>query len=65
MLHALETLRLDACVGRELPGIRRDMDRLRIALGEHALPQGVAPFLAALQAPQATSRDSLEIVQEL
>jgi nitric oxide reductase NorD protein len=42
-LHGLETLRLTACIGRELPGLLRDMERLRMLRGEH-LPAGWAPL---------------------
>jgi hypothetical protein len=36
--HALETERLNACIGRELPGLRREIDRRfsRRATGEWA-----------------------------
>lgn len=38
-LNALETLRLTACIKRELPGLYREMERLKTALGE-VLPAG-------------------------
>jgi hypothetical protein len=34
--HALETLRLDACIARDLPGLHRDMVALRQELDEPA-----------------------------
>jgi len=37
-LHGLETVRLTACIGRELPGLHREMERLR-ALRDEALPR--------------------------
>lgn len=60
-LHGLETLRLTACIGRELPGLHRDMERLRRELGE-ALPEGWAPFAARLSEPEADIEDSLKLL---
>jgi len=37
LFHALETLRLEACIGRELPGLHRELVRIRSELGEEAL----------------------------
>ena len=36
LLHALDTLRLDACIKRELPGLFREMKRVQAELGEPA-----------------------------
>ncbi len=60
-LHGLETLRLTACIGRELPGLYRDMERLRHELGE-ALPEGWAPFAERLAQPEADIEDSLKLL---
>jgi nitric oxide reductase NorD protein len=57
-LHALETLRLSACIARELPGLHRDMERLKRELGE-ALPPGWERFAARLAEPEADIGDSL------
>jgi nitric oxide reductase NorD protein len=35
-LHALETLRLDACIARDFPGLHRDMQGLRDCLDDQA-----------------------------
>jgi len=48
-LHGLETVRLTACIGRELPGLLRDMDRLR-ALRAETLPAGWGPLAEQLAA---------------
>ncbi|MDE2090032.1 MAG: hypothetical protein KGJ12_08440, partial [Gammaproteobacteria bacterium] len=45
--HALEILRLDACIARELPGVHRDMNALRAALGEEAPPSSPVWYQAA------------------
>ena len=55
--NALETLRLDACIARDLPGLHRDMRALRRELDG----PDPAPWIAAhagLQAPGATAHDS-------
>ncbi|MHB1400822.1 MAG: nitric oxide reductase activation protein NorD [Thiobacillus sp.] len=57
-LYALETLRLTARIARELPGLHREMQRLR-ALLDPPLPSGWQRFEAALAAEWATIDDSL------
>ena len=61
-LHGLETLRLTACIGRELPGLHRDMERLRNLRGE-ALPPGWEPLAAPLEATSARVEDSLRLLE--
>ena len=59
--HALETLRLDAAVARDLPGVAREMAAMR-----PALPAG--PWQEArerLSRPEASVRDSLALLAEL
>jgi nitric oxide reductase NorD protein len=60
-LHALETLRLTACIGRELPGLHREIARLQRELGE-SLPPGWEPFADHLAGPTATVDDSLVLL---
>ena len=60
-LHALETLRLTACIARELPGLHRQMQRLRAQL-DPALPPAWQRFEAALASDQATQDDSLTLL---
>ncbi len=60
-LCALETLRLTARIARELPGLHRQMQRLR-ALLDPPLPPGWQRFEAALAAEQATIDDSLALL---
>ena len=57
-LHALETLRLSARIAQELPGLYREMERLKQALGE-ALPAGWERFARRLAEPEADIEDSL------
>ncbi|MGB9129900.1 MAG: VWA domain-containing protein [Thiobacillus sp.] len=60
-LHALETLRLTACIARELPGLHRQMQRLRGEL-DPVLPPAWQRFEAALASDQATQDDSLALL---
>ncbi|MDZ7595519.1 MAG: nitric oxide reductase activation protein [Thiobacillus sp.] len=60
-LYALETLRLTARIARELPGLHRQMQRLR-ALLDPPLPPDWQRFEAALAAGQATIDDSLALL---
>ena len=60
-LHALETLRLSAHIARELPGLHREMQRLRGQL-DPALPPGWQRFETALASDQATLDDSLALL---
>ena len=60
-LHALETLRMTACIARELPGLHRDMEHLKKELGEE-LPPGWARFAERLGQPEADIEDSLTLL---
>ncbi len=59
--HALETLRLEACIGRELPGLHREMQRLKTAAGDSLAPEWQA-FAVALSRPAATVEDCLALL---
>ena len=60
-LYALETLRLTARIACELPGLHREMQRLRAQL-DPELPPGWRRFEAALATEQATIDDSLALL---
>ena len=60
-LYALETLRLSACLARELPGLHRQMKRLRAQL-DPPLPPGWQRFESVLASDQATLNDSLALL---
>ena len=62
-LHGLETLRLSARIARELPGLHRDMERLKSQLGE-GLPAGWETLARRLAEPQADLEDSLALLGE-
>ena len=57
-LHGLETLRLGACISRELPGLHREMERLKRQLNE-TLPPGWEPLAQRLGSVDASLEDSL------
>ncbi len=59
--HALESLRLTARIGRELPGLYREMQRLSHALNE-TLPTAWHDFAVALAAPDASVETSLALL---
>lgn len=60
-LYALETLRLTARIARELPGLHRQLQRLRTLL-DPQLPQGWQRFAAKLATDHATLTDSLALL---
>ena len=65
LFHALETLRLDACIGRELPGMYRDMQTLRRRLDRQVLPLNWAGLNERLQSKDAQAYDSWALVVEV
>ncbi len=60
-LLGLETLRLIACLQRELPGLAREMARLA-TLAEDSLPEGWAVFSGRLASADARLSDSLALL---
>jgi nitric oxide reductase NorD protein len=61
LFHALETYRLEACIGRELPGLYREMQRLKTLSG-WAPPAGWESHAAILAQPKASVMDSLRLL---
>lgn len=62
--HALETLRLEACIDRELPGLYREMLRLKTETGV-ILPPGWEHHAADLARPEASVADSLRLLKRV
>lgn len=60
-LHGLETLRLSACIERELPGLGREMAYLCRASGDR-LPDDWAPLEVQLQAADSNAETSLRLL---
>ena len=57
--HALETIRLEACIARELPGLHRDLAALR---GEAYPPQWAA-HIERLTRPDASVQDTYDVLR--
>ena len=62
--HLLETLRLEACVGRELPGLFRQMQRLQQAVGLQELSSEWQQYRQRLMQPGASVADSLTLLEQ-
>ncbi|HFE48919.1 MAG TPA: nitric oxide reductase activation protein [Chromatiaceae bacterium] len=65
LFHALEALRLDHCVARELPGLAREMARLREALDEEADYARLRDRAGRLARADAHAGDTLALVGRL
>jgi nitric oxide reductase NorD protein len=62
--HALEIVRLEACIERELPGLYRELQTLKKKLQADPIPAGWQELTRCLQSRQATVRDSLALVDQ-
>ncbi|NWG86368.1 MAG: VWA domain-containing protein [Hydrogenophilaceae bacterium] len=62
-LQALENMRIEACLGRELPGLYRVMQQLKAQQGE-TLSNPWQALTAPLLAPGATLADSLRLLPQ-
>lgn len=65
LFHALETLRLEACIGRELPGLYRTLQRLKGVAGESEYDRVWRVYAQRLQSRGASVHDVLAYVAEL
>ena len=65
VFHALETIRLDACIARELPGLYRQMLDLREATGAVDRPAEWDDARRALTQPEATVQDGVHWLRSL
>ncbi len=65
LFHALETVRLDACIARELPGMYRDMCTLRQTQTRHAPSDNWTDLAARLRLPGATVQDSVDCLSRV
>lgn len=64
LFHAFETVRLEACIERELPGLHRRMVAMKQELNQSAYPEEWAGLLVQLASSSATSSDSLNAVKK-
>jgi len=63
LYEACEALRLEACLGRLLPGVRRELAALGEALGAAPLPAPWDEAARRLAAPEASAADSLALAE--
>ncbi|MHB8550056.1 MAG: nitric oxide reductase activation protein NorD, partial [Acidiferrobacterales bacterium] len=65
LFHALETIRLDARLAADLPGLHRDMQRLREELDETTYPDTWQAHLRVLRAPDASVQSTIDALNVL
>jgi nitric oxide reductase NorD protein len=63
--HRFEVERLNACIGRELPGLHRDMNRLQAYLDERPPTAEWMEATACLRSHQASAQDSLQLAKTM
>jgi len=65
LFHSLETVRLDANIERELPGIARAMKQFNSLLNAQDLPPAWSQAVTQLSQPEATAHESAKLLYEL
>jgi nitric oxide reductase NorD protein len=65
IFHALETVRLDACIARELPGLARSIAAVQNRAGTIEYDQAWSQALERVREPGVTSEDLLSLVETL
>jgi len=65
LFHALESIRLDACIQRDLPGIHRDMAILRSEQGALLIPTAWQSICQALLSPGSTVQTSIALMPQV
>lgn len=65
LFHNLETVRLDANIMRELPGIGRELLKFNSLLNTQDLPSGWLSAIKELSAKDATAHDSARLLYQL
>ena len=66
IFYALESIRLEACIKRELPGLYRDMQNLKAKLDQtHTLNKKWQSIEQKLSSKNATAQHSTELLKEL
>jgi nitric oxide reductase NorD protein len=64
LFETLETIRLEACLARELPGLFRDMQTLKNSLAQNELPAAYQAIAGQLSQADATADDVLQLTCE-
>jgi len=65
LFHALETIRLDARLARDLTGLHREMAELRAALKETLWPASWEGKIDSLRSPESSVQDTLALLARL
>jgi len=65
MFHGLETIRLDACLAKDLPGIHRVMAQLRQTSNEELIPTQWSRLVQPLLHSHASAETSLSLISKL
>jgi nitric oxide reductase NorD protein len=61
LFHALEALRLEACIARELPGLGREMRRMKVGSGDTPSTAWLG-YAERLAAPASTVEDTVSLL---
>jgi len=61
LFHALDSVRLEACIGRELPGLYRDMQDIKQRLEDHSSSTAWVELTDQLRGDNATADDVLQL----
>ena len=65
LFHALDTLRLDACIQRELPGLFREMQRIKQELQQQQDLAEISALAQELAEPERTVHDVVRLTEQL
>jgi len=65
LFSLLETVRLDACIARDLPGLGRQMAALRSQTGQSDWPENWQPWVDQLEQTSATVATTIDAVRGL
>lgn len=65
LFHSLESLRLEGIISRELPGLYRELNRLKNLLNEERLPHDWVDLQRRLANPDTTAEDVLVLTHQL
>ncbi len=65
LFYFLETIRLDACIGRELPGLARDMQQLQSMTDEVEIPQAWQAIVERLKQASTSVTDTRRALARL
>jgi nitric oxide reductase NorD protein len=65
LFHALDTVRLDACIQRELPGLYREMQRIKQELQPEQGQAEITALAQSLTEPERTVQDVVALTAQL